>query len=193
MAKSASTPRVIAGKAKGVRLVSVPGRSIRPIMDRAKQALFDILGADIKNATFLDLFGGIGSVGIEALSRGAAFVRFIDADPTAIRCIRQNLTLTALDSGAQILPGDSFMHLRQRPDRRFDYVYVAPPQYHGLWQEALRALDAQPDWLSEDGWAIVQIHPKEYASLELNHLEEFSQRHYGSTLFVFFRHKEAAA
>lgn len=193
MTKPASAPRVIAGKAKGVRLVSVPGRSIRPIMDRAKQALFDILGADIENASFLDLFGGIGSVGIEALSRGAALVRFIDADPLAVRSIRQNLALTGLDSGAQVVPGDAFAQLRRRPDRRFDYVYVAPPQYHALWQEALRALDAQPDWLSDDGWAIVQIHPKEYAPLDLDHLEEFSQRHYGSTLFVFYRHKETTA
>lgn len=193
MARSDSAPRVIGGKAKGIRLGSVPGKTIRPITDRAKQALFDILGADVENATFLDLFGGIGSVGIEALSRGAGFVRFIDADPSAIRSIRQNLALTGLDSAAQVLPGDAFLQLHQRPDRRFDYIYIAPPQYRGLWQEALRALDSQPNWLSEDGWVIVQIHPKEYTPLELDHLEEFSQRHYGSTLFVFYRHKEANA
>ena len=74
-----SNPRIIAGKAKGIRLDVVPGEITRPITDRVKEALFNIIGADIINSTFLDLFGGTGSVGIEALSRGGCFTLFIDS------------------------------------------------------------------------------------------------------------------
>ena len=70
--------RVIAGKARGMKLKAVPGASTRPIMDRAKEALFSIIGSDIRGANFLDLFAGTGSVGIEALSRGAEFALFVE-------------------------------------------------------------------------------------------------------------------
>ena len=79
--------RVIAGTARGHKLNSVPGDSTRPITDRTKESLFNILGGDIQGATFLDLFAGTGSVGIEALSRGAIFVRFLDKNQNAIQTI----------------------------------------------------------------------------------------------------------
>jgi len=79
-----SNPRIIAGTARGIRLQPVPGNTTRPITDRVKESLFNILGQDILNAAFLDLFGGTGSVGIEALSRGAAYVRLLDLHHAAI-------------------------------------------------------------------------------------------------------------
>ena len=86
-----STIRVIAGKARGRKLRLVPGDSTRPITDRVKENLFNILGSDIAGSCLLDLFGGTGSVGIEALSRGADWVRFIDLNRNACRTIQQNL------------------------------------------------------------------------------------------------------
>jgi 16S rRNA G966 N2-methylase RsmD len=65
-------------------------------------------------------------------------------------------------------------------------VFIAPPQYKGLWKQALLSLDEHPDWLAEDAWVIAQIHPVEYEALSLAHLAEFEQRHYGSVQFVFF-------
>jgi 16S rRNA (guanine966-N2)-methyltransferase len=82
--------RVIAGKAKGRKLHSVPGDRTRPITDRTKESLFNIIGGDIVDAALLDLFAGTGSVGIEALSRGASFVRFVDSNQRAIQTIRAN-------------------------------------------------------------------------------------------------------
>jgi 16S rRNA (guanine966-N2)-methyltransferase len=181
-----SSPRIIAGKAKGLRLQSVPGDITRPITDRTKEALFNILGADIINASFLDLFAGTGSVGIESLSRGASFVRFIDINLAAITTIKHNLDKTRLTDGAEVIHNDALSYLKHHPDRVFDYIYVAPPQYKHIWQRALNEIDANPKWLSKESWIIVQIHPVEYQKLTLNSFVEFEQRRYGSTLLVFY-------
>lgn len=79
--------------------------------------------------------------------------------------------------------------LSAAPDRVFDYVYVAPPQYKEMWSKALSLLDANPGWLSNETEVIVQIHPREYMEMELKNLVEFEQRKYGSTLLVFYEKK----
>jgi 16S rRNA (guanine(966)-N(2))-methyltransferase RsmD len=178
--------RVIGGTARGRRLKAVPGDSTRPVTDRTKEALFNILGSDIEDARLLDLFAGTGSIGIEALSRGAAFVRFIDKNRLAVQTVYANLKETGLFAQADVLRLDAFRLLESPPDRQFDYVYIAPPQYQEIWKKALLKLDAHPDWMSGDAWVIVQIFPKEYEPLELQRLSEFDQRQYGSTLLVFY-------
>jgi 16S rRNA (guanine966-N2)-methyltransferase len=181
--------RVISGKAKGRKLASVPGDSTRPITDRVKESLFNILGADIRQATFLDLFAGTGSVGIEALSRDAKFVLFIDRNRKAVKTVHANLALTQLAQQAQVLQDDAFSYLEGPQTQQFDYIYIAPPQYKGLWLRALKALDAQPEWLSPDAWVIVQIHPRELTEFNLEFLIEFDRRTYGSTVLLFFERK----
>lgn len=188
-----SNPRVIAGKARGIRLQPVPGDITRPITDRVKEALFNILGADVQEATLLDLFGGTGAVGIEALSRGASFVRFIDLNRAAIKVIQANLETAHLASQAQVIQMDAFQYLKQPVDRRFDYIYVAPPQYKGLWLKALEILDERPKWLSEESWLIVQIDPVEYQPTRFSVFTEFEQRRYGSTLLVFYEPNRSSA
>ncbi len=178
---------MIAGKARGRRLRPVPGDTTRPITDRAKVSLFNILGADIVGASWLDLFAGTGSVGIEALSRGAAFARFVDLNRRAVETVRANLSQTGLQSGAEVLRMDAFTLLNREVDRTFDYVFIAPPQYKGLWKRAVLALDAQTDWLAQDAWVIAQIHPVENEAFSLTKLAEFDQRRYGSTLFIFYQ------
>ncbi len=180
---------MIAGTARGRKLRSVPGDSTRPITDRTKESLFNILGADIQDASLLDLFAGTGSVGIEALSRGARFVRFVDKNQQAIQTVRANLHYTGLAQFAEVNRIDAFSLLLTQPDRQFDYVYIAPPQYKELWKRALRALDGNTGWLGEDAWAIAQIHPVEYETQQFQHLVEFDQRKYGSTLLVFFKYE----
>lgn len=187
------TLRIIGGKARGQRIHAVPGDATRPITDRAKESLFNILAADLLGSIWLDLFAGTGSVGIEALSRGAAFVRFIDLQRQAIETVRANLKSTGLESGAEVLRMDAFSLLGKPADRQFDTVFIAPPQYKGLWKRAIIALDQQPAWLSDDAWVIVQIHPVEYEQLALEHLDEFDQRKYGSVLFIFYERKATEA
>ena len=181
-----STLRVIAGSARGRRLKSVPGDTTRPITDRVKESLFNILGVDIQKAALLDLFAGTGAVGIEALSRGAQFVRFIDRNRLPVKTVRENLALTGLVAQAEVLQMDAFAALQADADRQFDYVYIAPPQYKSMWKQALQMLDDNIQWLVEDGWAIVQIHPIELEPVTLKNLVEFDQRRYGSTLLIFY-------
>ena len=164
---------------------SVPGGGTRPITDRAKAALFNILGQDVVGCRFLDLFAGTGQVGIEALSRGAAEAVFVERGAAALRTIRENLAHTGLAASARVVRADVFEYLRREPEP-FDYVYIAPPQYQGLWARTLRALDARPGWLADDGWAIAQIHPREYEDLPLEHLLLFDQRRYGGVMLCFY-------
>ncbi len=187
-----TNPRIIAGTARGTRLQAVPGDTTRPITDRVKEALFNILGADLLEADFLDLFGGTGSVGIEALSRGARFTRFIDSNRAAVNTIKTNLEKTRLKEHAETLQSDAFALLKRQPDRSFDYIYIAPPQYKDLWKRALSALDANPGWTKEDTWVIVQIDPVEYEPQDLVHFVEFDRRKYGNTLLLFYEVRETA-
>ncbi len=76
--------------------------------------------------------------------------------------------------------------LAAQADRKFEYIYVAPPQYQGMWSKALKLIDEHMDWLTEDGTVIAQIDPTEYQQVELNNLEEGEQRKYGSTLLIFY-------
>ena len=181
-----SNLRVISGSARGRRLKSVPGDITRPITDRVKEALFNILGPDVHGSVWLDLFSGTGAVGIEALSRGADFVQFNDRHRLAVKTIRTNLKTTGLDARASVSQLDAFTLLAQEPNQAFDYVYIAPPQYAGLWMKALTDLDAKPSWLVEDAWVIVQIDPVEIEPVSLENLAEIDRRKYGSTLLVFF-------
>jgi 16S rRNA (guanine966-N2)-methyltransferase len=179
--------RVISGRAKGRKLKRVPGDTTRPITDRVKENLFNIYGPAVRGSRWLDLFAGTGQVGIEALSRGAAEVLFVDNSREAIRTIHENLRHTGLTDGSTVLRQDAFAYLRQAANRRFDVVFVAPPQYKGIWAEVLAELDQQPDrHLASEGQVIVQIDPKEYHEVPLQQLELFDQRRYGSTMLCFY-------
>ncbi|MBK8986060.1 MAG: 16S rRNA (guanine(966)-N(2))-methyltransferase RsmD [Chloroflexi bacterium] len=179
--------RVISGQARGRKLKRVPGDTTRPIMDSVKENLFNILGQDVVGARWLDLFAGTGQVGIEALSRGATAVVFVDKVRPAIQTIQANLASTGLSAGAKVLQSDAFAYLRQSSFAPYDLIYVAPPQYLGLWLEVLALLDERPStFLSSDGLVVVQIDPKEYKELSLHNLALADQRVYGNTQLLFF-------
>jgi 16S rRNA (guanine(966)-N(2))-methyltransferase RsmD len=189
--------RVVAGIAKGRQLKSPKSPNVRPIMDRVKTALFDILAPEIEGARFLDLFAGAGGVGIEALSRGANAATFVELDTQTWKLIGENLRITGLSERAETLRTDAFRYAERAhaSGRRYDIVYVAPPQYQGMAGRALATLDAQP--LTEPGGlVIVQIDPRERKdvdALELHTLASIDERRYGGTLLIFYEHTGAAA
>ncbi|MCC6612073.1 MAG: 16S rRNA (guanine(966)-N(2))-methyltransferase RsmD [Anaerolineae bacterium] len=184
--------RVIAGSAKGKQLKLVPGDSTRPIMDRVKESLFNIIGRDIFDATFCDLFAGTGSVGIEALSRGAQHAWFYDLDRKAIETIGANLKLTRLAEKASVRRADAFALLKQPPAAQFSIVYVAPPQYKNMWSRTLQALDEEAMWTPEGTVVIAQIDPNENQELALKRLHLYDERKYGNTLLLFYEVKPQA-
>jgi len=177
--------RVIAGTAKGRRLRPPRTRDTRPITDRAKESLFNILGPRLLGSSFLDLFAGTGGVGIEALSRGCAHATFVERSASAVADIRYNLELTRLAANAQVIAGDVFAYLRGTPSP-FDIIFVAPPQWHGLWTRTVQSIDKQPGWLAPDAVVVVQHDPDESTEIALEHLEVSSVRTYARVRFTFF-------
>lgn len=184
--------RVIAGEARGRRLLAVPGASTRPISDRVKEALFGVLGERVMDGLFLDLFAGTGSVGIEALSRGARQATFVEMRWRAIKTIERNLETTGLEGRGRVIRQDVFKFLQsQALGAPYDIVYLAPPQYRGLWAKTLRAVD-QADILAKDGVIVAQMYPKEYETLTLESLALTDQRRYGSTMLCFYAPRTCA-
>ena len=192
--------RVVGGSARGAKLLLVPGDGTRPILDRVKTALFDILRPRLAGMVVLDLFAGSGSVGIEALSQGAAHCTFIDRGHKAVATIKRNLELTGLADRATVLHTDALQYLKGTT-QTFDLIYIAPPQYKNLWVEALHLVPGhltapgESDGEAEDeivpGAAIVQIDPKEYESVDLGAIGEVRQKRYGNTLLVFYEFSAA--
>ncbi|MAT98179.1 MAG: 16S rRNA (guanine(966)-N(2))-methyltransferase RsmD [Anaerolineaceae bacterium] len=186
--------RVISGSARGSRLKRVPGDSTRPIMDRVKESLFNILGK-VNDEVWLDLFAGTGQVGIEALSRGAAEVVFVDKVRPAINTIQANLQTTRLQQRGQVVQADAFAYLKRAAvegdNGRFHLIYVAPPQYLGLWQKVMAVVDERPSaWLTPAGIVVVQIDPKEYEPLTLQNLALYDSRTYGNTQLCFYEQND---
>ena len=190
--------RVVTGEAKGRRLKAPKTSGTRPIIDRVKTALFDILSTRVEDARFLDLFAGTGSVGIEALSRGAAHTTFIEMSHNVLKLVRENLKITVLGDRAETLHADAFKFLQSNATnttkasntttREYDIIYVAPPQYHELAARALALLNTSP-LVAPGGLVIVQVHPKErpiVTAVPLTRLSLTDERKYGSTLLLFY-------
>lgn len=177
--------RVIAGSAKGRILRPPRTPATRPITDRAKESLFGILGPRIPGRRFLDLFAGTGSVGIEALSRGGAHATFVERSGAALAGIRHNLEITGLTARAEVAGRDVFAYLRDTTVP-FDVIFVAPPQWRGLWPRAVALLDREPGWLADGGVVVAQHDPSESVPLDLAHLQPSGERTYGRVRFSFF-------
>jgi 16S rRNA (guanine966-N2)-methyltransferase len=184
--------RVVSGSRRGRKLLAVPGSGTRPILDRVKTALFDILRPELENKTVLDMFAGTGQIGIEALSQGARSCIFLDTSALAIDTIKKNLANTDLSELSEVRHTDAFTYIRGTR-KAFDLIIIAPPQYKGMWIDAMHALAERPDLVAKNGLILVQIDPREYEPLTLEAFEEEQQRKYGATLLVFYRKKGESA
>ncbi|HBL41352.1 MAG TPA: 16S rRNA (guanine(966)-N(2))-methyltransferase RsmD [Ruminococcaceae bacterium] len=133
--------RVITGTARGRSLLTLSGDEVvRPTTDRVKEAMFSILQFDLEGRRVLDLFGGSGQLGIEALSRGAEFCTFVDRDKQAVEVIQKNLEHTDLADYAKVMHTDSLAFIKMTP-AVYDIVLLDPPYGTGLLQKALDLLD----------------------------------------------------
>lgn len=148
--------RVIAGKARSLRLKTVEGDGTRPTTDRIKETLFNMINNDMYNCRFLDLFSGSGGIGIEALSRGASQAYFVECNKKAAKCIRENLEFTKLIDSAVIMETtvNSAINLLKGKGT-FDYIFMDPP-YNKLIEKEVMELLADSDILSNDTVIIVE-------------------------------------
>lgn len=133
--------RVIAGSARSLRLKTLDGMETRPTTDRIKETLFNIINPSIYDSIFLDLFSGSGGIGIEALSRGAREAVFVENNPKAMSCIRENLKFTRLESKAMTMTTDVMDALyRLEGDKIFDFIFMDPPYDRNLERRVLEYL-----------------------------------------------------
>ena len=149
--------RVIAGKARRLILKSVPGFDTRPTLDKIKETLFNILAPYISGSSFLDLFSGSGSIGIEALSRGSSFCAFVDNDKRAVSCIKDNLHHTHLEEDAIVIAKNVLAAINELSLKglSFDIVYMDPPYAAGCEEAVLSALYSS-GILKEDSLVIIE-------------------------------------
>ena len=148
--------RVIAGSAKRLRLKTLDGMDTRPTTDRIKETLFNMLSPYLYDCIFLDLFAGSGGIGIEALSRGALEAVFVEKNPKAMACIRENLKYTRLDRKALTISSDVMTALyRLEGEKQFDFIFMDPPYNQELEKKVLEYL-ADSQLLSDEGVIIVE-------------------------------------
>lgn len=177
--------RVITGKARGVQLKTPDGMLTRPTADRVKEALFSIINFDIPGARVLDLFGGTGQLGIEALSRGAKNAVFVDAREDACRNIRENLKRTKLEEQAKVIRGDYLDYLR-RCKEQFDIVILDPPYAEVFLENALICI-AEIDILQTDGIIVTERPLGKELPFELEGFTRSRDYKYGKTLLTLYR------
>jgi len=177
--------RVIAGKYKGRRLNSPDNYDIRPTSDKAKEALFSILTPDIYGSRVLDLFAGTGSLGIEALSRGAECCYFADSSRAALNLIKSNLAHCEVEETTKVLAGDYrkiitnlAARIEDGIEEKFDIILLDPPYGKGLLEDALKMI-SEGDILKNDGVIIAEHRKEEELPDTTGRLNKEKERRYG--------------
>lgn len=180
--------RVISGIAKGRKLASFKGSDIRPTSDRARESLFNILREDVAGSAFLDLFAGSGAIGIEALSRGAENVIFVENRAASIALIKKNLEKCGfpecLSQHIKIIHKDVFTYIKT-VKKKFDLIFVDPPYKTDLAEKSLFCLNKK-NLLKPDGIIVLEQFFKTPIEQEISGLQCFKRKKTGDTLFSFF-------
>lgn len=179
--------RVTGGVLKGRRLFAPKSPDIRPMRDQVRIALFNLLGDLVKESRFLDLFAGTGSVGIEALSRGAKHAVFVDHSPKAIKLIEKNLKSLDLQKRATVYHEDVFaaLELLNRQGQHFDLVFIGPPYEENLAHQTLSKL-SELDILNPQAVVATEIFKKESLQGRYGALRLFDERTYGDNLIKLY-------
>lgn len=181
--------RVISGSARGLKLKSPEGLNTRPTADRIKESLFNIISPYIYDCSFLDLFSGSGSIGIEALSRGAKDATFVDFNKDSINIIKQNISLSKLEQKSTVYNLDvlNAIDTLSKKTQKFDIIFLDPPYNKGLLLPTLKKIE-QLDLLKDDGFIICEQHINE-PEINLDKLYTYRTKEYKITKMVFLEYK----
>ncbi|MEF9945922.1 MAG: 16S rRNA (guanine(966)-N(2))-methyltransferase RsmD [Lachnospiraceae bacterium] len=182
--------RVIAGSAKRLQLKAIEGIETRPTTDRIKETLFNIIAPEMADCIFLDLFSGSGGIGIEALSRGAKEAVFVEKNPRACACIKENLMFTRFWDQAELMTTDAVTALRKlEKTKEFDYIFMDPPYGQGMERAVLEYL-ADSTLLAEEGLIIVEaIKSEDFSYLPLLGFSVIKIKEYKTNKHVFIERK----
>ena len=177
--------RVITGKARGVQLKTPQGMQTRPTADRVKEALFSIINFDLPGARVLDLFGGTGQLGIEALSRDAQSAVFVDAGADACRLIQENLKRTKLDGQGRVVRSD-YMEYLNKCRETFDIILLDPPYGEVFLENALKRI-TEIDILETNGIIVTERPLGKELPWEFSGYTRSRDYKYGKTLLTIYR------
>ena len=177
--------RVITGSARGVQLKTPEGLVTRPTADRVKEAMFSIIQFEIPGAAVLDLFGGTGQLGIEALSRGAKSTVFVDAGEPACRLIRENLKRTRLEGQGRVIRSDYLDYLT-RCREQFDIILLDPPYAEVFLENALKLI-TEIDILRSNGIIVAERPLGKELPWEFQGYQRSKDYKYGKTLLTIYR------
>ncbi len=182
--------RVIAGAAKGRKLLSPAGSRIRPTSDRVKEALFSIITGmlgSFPGISVLDIFAGTGNLGIEALSRGAARAVFIDNHHDSVALVNKNLRLSGFSDKSRVLCKDAVAALKtlEKSEGPFRLVFIDPPYHKDLPEKVLRCLSTST-LLDENPVIVAELSSKDQIGEEFGPLRQVDRRTYGDTALVFY-------
>ena len=177
--------RVITGKARGVQLKTPDGLQTRPTADRVKEALFSIINFDLPGAKVLDLFGGTGQLGIEALSRGAASAVFVDAREESCRLIRENLKRTKLEQDARVVRSDYLDYLN-RCREQYNIIFLDPPYAEVFLENAIKKI-TEIDILQSDGIIVAERPLGKELPWEFDGYSRSKDYKYGKVLLTIYR------
>ena len=177
--------RVITGKARGIQLKTPEGLQTRPTSDRVKEALFSIIQFDVPGRRVLDLFGGTGQLGIEALSRGATGAVFVDAGDKACSLIRENLRRCKMDKDAQIIRSDYLQYLQTCRDK-FGIVFLDPPYAEVFLENALKKI-TDIDILESGGIIVAERPVGKDLPWDFPGFTRSKDYKYGNTLLTLYR------
>jgi 16S rRNA (guanine(966)-N(2))-methyltransferase RsmD len=177
--------RVITGSARGVTLKTPEGMVTRPTTDRVKEAMFSIIHFEIPGADVLDLFGGTGQLGIEALSRGAKSAVFVDAGEPACRLIRENLKRTRLEAQARVVRSDYLAYL-ERTKEQFDIILLDPPYAEVFLESAIKKI-TEIDILRQNGIIVAERPLGKELPWEFPGYDRSKDYKYGNTLLTIYR------
>ena len=177
--------RVITGKARGVALKTPDGILTRPTADRVKEALFSIIQFDIPGAMVLDLFGGTGQLGIEALSRDAASAVFVDEREDACKLIKENLKRTQLEKNAKVVRSDYLAFLNSCREK-FDIIFLDPPYAEIFLENSLKRI-TEIDILQSGGIIVCERPLGKELFCDLPGYSRSKDYKYGKTLLTLYR------
>ena len=177
--------RVITGKARGIQLKTPEGMQTRPTADRVKEALFSIINFEIPGAKVLDLFGGTGQLGIEALSRGAASAVFVDAREESCRLIRENLKRTKLEQDAKVVRSDYLDYLN-RCREQYNIILLDPPYAEVFLENAIKRI-TEIDILQSDGIIVAERPLGKELPWEFEGYTRSKDYKYGKVLLTIYR------
>jgi 16S rRNA (guanine966-N2)-methyltransferase len=179
--------RITAGTLRGRRLDTRPGKAIRSTSSRVREAIFNLLRDRIEGARVLDLFAGAGALGIEALSRGAAFALFVDSSGTARRTIQGNLKQLKLEEYGKVFCCEARKAIKvlSQNGERFQIIFMDPPYARGLARGSLQAI-GQEGILAPDGIMVIEHSKREHIDNEYGILRRKTSKRYGDTQVSMF-------